>query len=428
MTKNIAIWCGLTLAFISPAWAGNGNMLHGFGPVNSSMGGAGAGLSVDDPIGTLAFNPALMSQTEGSQVSFAVEFFQDDPEIHATLNGGPSGTSNASTQLGILPAFGFTSASADSKWSFGFGLIAIAGFRTDWPEDPGSVLFDTPPGGFGRIYTDHRVTKIPLAVAFEVNDSLTLGLAVNGYVAELAIAPLPYEVTDVFNGTSFYPQGDGLVSEYAFSVQPSFLYTVNDQLTIGGSVTTDQDFNPFTWNSTIANPADPRFGKHRRLEYDLDGPLSATLGAGIKLNEKTKVAIDVTWIRYDGVSGFGSPGGIVDGVVQPFGWDNVWVQKIGVEHKVNDKLTLRAGYNHSDIPMPSENVLTATGAPGTFEHHFSLGAGYQMTENLTANLGFYYVPRSTLTGPWEDINNNRIGTLDTSNALTGVQLGLAWNF
>ena len=422
------------LALSGFAFAGNGNMLHGFGPVNSSMGGAGAGLWLDDPVGALMFNPALISSSEGHHVSFGTEFFEDDVKIEVDLynpnrNGLLSGTTHPSNQLGILPTVAYTYNPPNSDWSFGFGLIGIAGFRTDYPEDPSSILFDTPPFGFGRIYTDHRVTKIPLALSYQVTDKLAIGLSLNGYIAELAIAPLPYEVYDAQVGNDnfrYYPQGDGLDSEYAFSFQLGFHYEVNKCWSVGGSITTEQDFGDFGWNSTIANPNDPNFGQHRELGFDLDGPMIATLGVGWNANEKTQVVMDVSWIKYDGVAGFGSPGGIVDRVVQPFGWDDVWAFKIGVQHQVNEKLTLRAGYNYSDVPMPSENVLTATGAPAMFKHHFSVGMGYKITDNLTANMGFYYVPTESLEGPYLDLDNNELGRMKTSNGLKSLQVGLAW--
>ncbi len=428
MKKSAAICCSLMMVSALPAWAGNGNMLHGFGPVNSSMGGAGAGLWVDDPVGALMFNPALISASQGNFVTFGTEFFKDDYKFDVTLNDGTTGHSDPDKQVGVLPSFGFTRRMGDSRFGFGFGLIAIAGFRTDNPEDPSSILFDTPPAGFGRIWTDHRVTKIPVALSYQATDKLALGLSLNGYIAELGIAPLPYEVFDTVDGNRFYPQGDGLVSSYAWSIQPAFLYQATPNFTIGGSLTTEQDFDPFEWNSTIANPASPSFGKHRKLEYDLDGPLNATIGAGYRFNDKTSLALDVTWIKYDGVSGFGSPGGIVNRIVQPFGWDNVWAYKLGVQHKFDNKLTMRAGYNYGSRPLPAKNTLTATGAPAYFKHHFSAGLSYRITPTLSANMSAYYVPRSGATGPFEDLDNNVLGTLHTTNSLIGGLIGLTWQF
>ena len=56
-----------------PVAAGNGHTIHGVGPVNSSMGGAGVGLPVD-VVGALWANPALLTRLEGeNNLAFSVE-------------------------------------------------------------------------------------------------------------------------------------------------------------------------------------------------------------------------------------------------------------------------------------------------------------------------------------------------------------------
>ena len=257
MLKKLAVWCGLAVVVMIPVQAGNGHMLHGAAPVNSSMGGAGAGLVIE-PVGALMFNPALITGVEGNQITFGTEFFEDGINIEVTLNDGTMGTTNPTNQVGVLPSFGWMRRGEDSKWAVGFGLIAIAGFRTDYPEDPDSILFDTPPGGFGRIYTDYRVTKIPFALAYQLTPKFSLGGSLNVYLAEV--------------------------------------------------------------------------------------------------------------------------------------------------------------------------VLTATGAPATFQNHYSAGAGFQITEKVRADLGFYIVPREHVVGPFPDLDNNVLGTMDTSNKLTSVLVGLNWDF
>ena len=444
MLSRLGIVCVLMAATALPVSAGNGHMLHGFGPVNSAMAGAGAGLPME-PVGALMFNPALLAATEGHQITFATEFFEDGIEIELTLNEqgealpcrvagtcGTVGTTRPSNQIGVLPSFGWSMHQPKSKWAYGFGLIAIAGFRTDYPEDPSSIVFDTPPGGFGRIYTDYRVTKIPLALAYRVTPKLAVGGSLNAYLGELAIAPLPHRVFDeepVGDFTNrFYPQGGNLDNEISFSVQLGFFYEASPKLSIGGSITTEQDFDPYAWNSTFANPDRDDFGQAREIDFDLDGPNIATLGAGYVPNDKIRLAFDVMWIEYDGVSGFGSPGGIVDRIVFPFGWRDVWVYKAGIEYQANRRWTLRAGYNYSNSPLRDEVVLTATGAPATFENHYCAGVGFALTDKVSAQASFYIVPRNHVVGPFPDLDNNVLGTMDTSNQLTSALVGLSWSF
>jgi long-subunit fatty acid transport protein len=163
------------------------------------------------------------------------------------------------------------------------------------------------------------------------------------------------------------------------------------------------------------------------VTFDLDGPLSASFGTAITRG-KTLIAIDGMFTKYTGVEGFGSPGGVVDGIVYPFGWRNVWTFKTGVQHQATDKVVVRGGYNYSNMPLRDEVVLTMTGAPATFQHHFCGGLGIKMFPFLTAEAAFYYVPRDHVVGPFPDLENNVLGTLDESNKLTSALIGLNFRF
>lgn len=484
MLKRTAVVCALLAIVAMPAWAGNGHMLHGFGPVNSSMAGAGAGLWVE-PAGAVMFNPALLTQCEGTQVTIGTEFFEDDVTIEVVLNERGAGTfqgrnvgdvgiTKPPNEIGVLPTIGWAMHKPGSKWSVGFGLVAVAGFRTDFPENFDSILFANPrDGGFGRIFTDYRVTRIPFAFGYQATDKLALGFSLNAYLGQLAIAPLPFIIFDPGvladpnvgpanppgtgspQGTRFYAEGANLVTETAFAVQAGFLYTVSPTFSIGGSYTSEQDYDNYTWVSTFASPDLENFGENRPLDYDLDGPWNATVGVGYKPNPKTDVAFDVMYIEYAGVSGFGSPGGVVydpatqgpapwipgvdpepdpgvtpgiGGNVFPFGWNDVWVYKVGVQYRANPTWTLRAGFNYSSNPIRGEVVLSATGAPAMFREHYTAGVGYQVTPQFRLDASFYIVPEESATGPYPNLFNQSLGTITTSNGLTGALVGFNWTF
>lgn len=411
-----------------PTWArAQGAMLHGFGPINSAMGGAGTALP-NESLGALAFNPALISGVKGNQLSFSTEFFKDDIKIRTTV-GTLTGEANPNSHLSVVPAFGWMSRKPDSKMSIGFGLIGIAGFGTDYKEDNASILFATPPVGFGRIWTSLAVTKIPLAVAYQVTPKLSLGVSFNTYVGQFAVAPIPHIPFDVSaNGDRWYPETGKANQQFAFAGQFGFHYQATPSMSVGASITTAQNFSPYTWNSSIADPTSPNFGLHRKYSYDLDGPMVISFGMAMKPGQKTQVAIDGMFTKYKGVAGFGSPGGIVDRIVYPFGWRNVWTVKAGVQHEATEKATLRLGYNYSQMPLRSEVVISATGAPATFQHHFCGGFGYKVFPFLEMNASFYYVPRQHLVGPFPDLDNVSRGTIDESNRLTSALVGFNFRF
>jgi long-chain fatty acid transport protein len=408
------------------AWA-QGHMLHGVGPVNSAMGGAGVALP-NESIGALTFNPALIADAKGNQISFITEFFQDGIKIDTTL-GTLTGHTDAPSQLGVIPAFGWMLRDPSKKFALGFGLLAIAGFGTDYPADSASLLFAPAPGGFGRIYTDYRETKIPVAFAYQVTPKLAIGASFNLYLGEFAVAPLPYKFFDVDpSNNRYYPEAGKLRRSWAAAGQFGFYYQATPKMNIGASYTTPQNFQTYVWNSTIATPASLQYGQPRTVSFDLDGPMIVSFGTGLKPSAKTSIAIDGMFTKYKGVHGFGGPGGIVNGVVDPFGWRNIWTFKAGLQHIATEKLTVRAGYNYSQMPLRPEVVLSATGAPATFQHHFCGGIGLKMFPFLEAEASFYFVPRQHVVGPFPDLNNVSQGTIDESNKLTGALIGLNFRF
>jgi long-chain fatty acid transport protein len=404
-----------------------GASLHGFGPINSSMGGAGVAVP-QDSLNALGFNPALVTQVQGNQISFTTEFFKDDIQIRTTF-GSLVGEANPTSHLTIAPSFGWMLRDPTKKLALGFGLIAVAGFGTDYPEDPASILFAQPPNGFGRIWTGYQVTKIPVAFGYQVTPKLALGASLNVYVGQFSVAPLPYEVFDTAaNGDRWYPEAGKPSQKFAVAPQIGFFYQATPMLSVGASFTAPQNFSPYEYNSTIADPSSRAFGQHRRLEYDLDGPMVISFGTGLTLSPNTSLAIDGMFTKYEGVNGFGSPGGIVNRVVQPFGWRNVWTFKTGVQHALNEKLTVRGGYNYSQMPIVASKVISATGAPATFQHHITGGLGMKIFPFLSAEVAAYYVPRQHLVGPFPDLDNNVLGTLDESNTLKSALIGLNFRF
>jgi long-chain fatty acid transport protein len=405
-----------------------GASLHGFGPVNSSMGGAGVALP-EDSLNALGFNPALLTAAEGNQISFTAEFFKDDIQIHTTF-GSLSGDAHPSSQLTIAPSFGWMVRDPRKKMALGFGLIGVAGFGTDYPQDNASILFAQPPGGFGRIYTGYQVTKIPVAFGFQVSPKLSVGASLNIYVGQFYVAPLPDGTFDTAaNGDRWYPEAGKPSQKFAAAAQVGFVYQATPMVSVGASVTTPQNYAPYEYNSTIADPTSRSYGLARRLSYDLDGPMVVSFGTGLKSpNKKMQIAVDGMFTKYKGVHGFGSDGGIVNGIIEPFGWRNVWTIKAGVQQQVSDTLTVRVGYNYSQMPLRGEVVISATGAPATFQHHITGGFGMKIFPFLTAEASAYYVPRQHVTGPFPDLQNRVLGTLDESNRLISGLIGLNFRF
>jgi long-chain fatty acid transport protein len=419
MARRILIVGACMLLAALPALAGNGHFLHGVGAVNSSMGGVSTGLPVE-VIGALNDNPALLTELDDYQVAFGVEVFKDGPQATASFASPPPGftsdgpfTTKGHSQLGVLPAIGFSYHPKGADWAAGFGLLAVAGFRTDWPQDSNNPIFRPQPDGFGAVKTDLAILKIPFSFAYRVSPKLSLGINLDLYQGALAISPLPPAFPLCTGSTSsfravdcFYSPAENQVTSYAVALQPSLFYRFADGWSVGLSYTSPQHFPDYRWNSFNAQPytnsplvPNPHFGEARTISWKLDGPQLAAAGLGWQPNPQTKIGLDVRWVDYAATKGAGGPGGFKqDRSLNDIGWRSIWIGAIGAEYRATPKVTLRAGFNYSQTPIRSEVAFTSLGTPPTFKDHYCLGVGLNLTNHLEANLSSYYAPRHSVSG------------------------------
>ena len=419
------------LACVPTAGYAQGHMLHGVGAVNSSMGGAGVALPIES-LGALAFNPALIMAGEGNQVSFSTEFFKDGLQVDTRV-GTLRQQIRPLLQVGVVPAFGWTMRAPNGRVALGFGLLGVAGFRTDYPQDNANVLMLVQPAGFGRVATDYQLTKIPIALAFQVSPRLSIGASFNLYRGTLVIIPLPVTTPDYDSaGQPYLPWAANPVSRFGTGGQFGFTYKASDSVEVGASYQTYAKFKRYEWSATNNNPTSPQFGLARTIGIQWDAPSMVTFGIGIHLTSRTQVAVDGQMTKYDNVEGLGGPGGVdtVNKKLVGVGWRNIWSFKAGVQHQVSDKLVMRAGFNYSQTPIRAEIVETSMGTPATFQKHFTLGMGMQLAPHVSADAGFYIVPREHIRGPILSLQTGTVpnSELDMSNRITSFQMALNFRF
>jgi len=437
-SRLLVLLVGLTLL---PGMArAQGHLLHGIGAVNSAMGGAGVALE-EESLNALHENPALLVKTEGNQISFASEFFKPGLRVDSRV-GTRTASTDATEQLGVIPAFGWIAHDPSGKMGMGFGLLGVAGFRTDYPQDSGNVLLVPQPEGFGRVATDLTITKIPVAFALQVNPKLALGASINAYRGMLAISPLPVVIPDVVNGVGILPAAANQVASWGFGLQLGMLYDMSPMASIGASITTKQKFQQYHWNSTNANPLSASYGAARPLTFNLDGPATVTVGVGLKPNPKMRMAIDARYVKYEGVAGIGDVGGVdvVNHRLIGIGWRNIWAGMAGIQYQATPALAVRAGFNYAQTPIRQDvtgaaalttgSAVTSMGTPATFQKHFTAGLGMMMNPHMGFDMGFYIVPRETVSGPILSLYQGVIpnSQIDMSNKITSMQIALNFKF
>ncbi len=139
----------------------------------------------------------------------------------------------------------------------------------------------------------------------------------------------------------------------------------------------------------------------------MEQPWEVAIGMGYELTDQVTITGDYRYIAW----------GLAEGY-KDFGWENQSVYALGFEFRPNKQFRFRGGYNYADSPIKdvsgemgslltdvqgtyvfnqAVSMLNMVGFPAIATTHFTLGAGYDFTENLTIDGAFMYAPETEVT-------------------------------
>ena len=386
----------------TPAAATDGHYLHGVGAVNSSMGGAGVA-APRSLLGTFYLNPAGLMAFDGYRIEFGFEMFKADRTVASNLPGLGSGSTRSKSEYTPIPAMGVSYRLNNDKVVVGLGAVGVGGFGVDYPQDNTNPVLGPAPNGFGQVYSNYSYLQIAPSIAWAVTPKLWLGGAVNVNWASLAVVPNPTAspAASMANGMPVLYYSDAAASDgaFGFGFQLGAMYKINDIISLGASYSSTQVFDEFVWNSVYKNPNLTTFGQARVDSFQMDAP--AVIAGGIGLNPLPGLSLagDVRWITYSSTEGFEKSGFDPTGKVLGFGWEDIMVIAVGGEYWVTESFALRAGYNHSDNPIPDDLSFYNIPAPAIVQDHFTFGLGLKPGRRSEISLGYYYVPENSQSGP-----------------------------
>ena len=157
------------------------------------------------------------------------------------------------------------------------------------------------------------------------------------------------------------------------------------------------------------------FSKYRGLfaeEGGFDIPSNFTVGASWWVTPALVLALDYQKIYYSDAKSVNNPSALIGNCAMMgdrdaclggsngagFGWQDVDVWKCGVQYQIDQRWTVRAGYNHSDNPIRPQDVTFNILAPGVMEDHYTAGATYSMGADGAISGFFMYAPTVSVTG------------------------------
>jgi len=414
------------------AQATNGMLMEGYGPISTGMGGAS--MAFDNGAAAMANNPATLGLMEDGTSRLDVAIGGLHPSVTSKMAGMPDANSGGKSYF--MPAGGWVK--KDGPLAYGIGVFAQGGMGTEYTANDwvgaGSGKPSRSEVGVGNLIVplSYNVTPdlniagsldfvwggMDLQMAMSAGQMGALAAGGNLTATGAGAAGLPFFLGGATNvgyfnftdGSSF----SGKANSTGFAGKLGMTYKVNPQLTVGatyhsktslGDMTTDGAQMSLIDNAGTMGPAGTTYTLNGKVSIvNFQFPETYGIGMALQANDDLMVAIDYKRIGWANVMKnfqmtFSSTdmGGIFMDMKMPQNWVDQDVFNIGLAYRTSPELTLRAGANLANNPVPDSTVNPLF--PAIVKDHFTVGAGYTLSKVSEVNASLVYVPKVTVTAP-----------------------------
>ncbi len=350
----------------------------------SGMGNAYAGGSAAaEDASTIFFNPAGMAYIQGTQAVGAVHLIKPNAEFH---NKGslapvvlvkPLGDEGPNAgDLAFVPNMYFKT-DLNENVKLGLGINAPFGLKTEYDKE-----------WLGRFQADMSEVKtinINPAIAFKINDQLSLGFGISAMWAE---ATLTRAVNfPVATQGSVKIKGD----DWGFGYNLGAIYQATADTRIGLAYRSKVEQH-LDGDAKFRRPAGIPFAAapDGDVTADVSLPASLSLSAFSRLNDKWELMGDVTWTRwsqFERLAIYRNSGALL--TETPENWENTMRYSVGVNYLYSDAIKLKAGLAYDEEAIKDE--FRTARIPGNDRKWLALGASYVMSPKSKFDVGYSHL-------------------------------------
>ena len=399
------------------ALATNGMLMEGYGPISTGMGGASQ--AIDHGNAAMAQNPATLGMMPDGSSRLDVAFGVLGPDVNSSIPAYGMNAKSGGTSY-VMPALGY--AKRNGALTYGVGMFAQGGMGTEYEAT--SFM-----GAGMPARSELGVGNVLFPVAYQVNSNLTVGatlkfmwasldmiMAASGpQLAGLAqasgVAPtgnlamaLPSLAAAPLARISFSDENKftGAAKSTGFGASLGATYKVNKDVMLGASYQFKSGLDDMKTASSAASISAGGFVDNGQITViDFQMPAVLAVGASWQASPALLLAADVKYIGWaDSMKSFkmrydsSGMGGSVS-FAMPQEWKDQAVLNLGLAWKANEQLTLRAGLNLADNPIPDTYVNPLF--PATVKNHVTLGLGYKVSDAGEFNASVTMAPKVTVT-------------------------------
>jgi long-chain fatty acid transport protein len=420
-TLSLAVTLASTQIFAS-GFALNEQSISGMG-----TGFAGRSSSADDA-STVFGNPAGMARLKGQQITGGIAAIDASSDISDT-SGRSSGTNKGDMVPFTSVPMGFYTNKINDEWAFGLGVYAPFGLITDYEN-----------GFQGRAFgskSEVKVITLQPTVSYAFNDKVSIGFGptinrISGTLESDIALPIPRT-----GDNNVEIKGDDTALGFNAGVLVQATDTTRVGLTYHSKVNYKLDGHT---DVTAGTGVPPQVLKSNRYDASLkiETPESYDLSVTQDINDAWKLYAGATWTRWsrlkditvnnEGVtalSGGALAPQIVGTIKEDQNWHDTWAYAVGTSYQLNKQWVLRTGLSFDQ--SPTNNTDRSPRIPTGDRTIFSVGAGFNPTDDWTIDVAYSYLKE-------ESVTVNRSNALGQSynakyeNSANGFGVGATYRF
>ncbi|XXJ20271.1 OmpP1/FadL family transporter [Desulfovibrio caledoniensis] len=372
---------------------------------NRALGMGTANYATGNDASVVAYNPALMTKLEGTtNVYGGVTAVSPSSDVY--INGQKNQTQN---QVFGVP-HGFVTHKINDDWSLGVGVFTRFGLGTDYNSTwPGATLIK-----------DALLETFSMnpTVAYKVNDKLSVAGGIEIIKGSFTVRK---DLSPTIGGGNVVTD----VDDTALAFNLALAYDVNDMLTVGLTYRSPVHFVG-RGSVEVSNAGGVANGKGDAT-MTADFPASYTVGLGLKPMDDLTFEFDVVytqWEQFDRIEFDFTNSGLPDSN-EDFNYKSTWRFQLGAEYQFTDVFAMRAGYVYDQTPIRHEYASPML--PANDRQMFTLGAGYKW-DAWTVDVAGMYIITKERTG-MSMTNGYQTYTADFKNGRTwGLGTSIGYSF
>ncbi len=338
-------------------WAADGNELHAIGAIQLGLGGAGVASPYDAT--WVLHNPASMVDLE-CRADFNFELIRID------VKAEPKGFSLAANpfageqrDIALIPIPSFAVVYPLARGTLGFGVFGMQGTMQEYAE-PRTLLALW---GNGDRRSNFELVRMPLAYAYRFDNGWAIGAAAVPVAARFRTDSITLRLAEAKGNHSWdYAAG--------FGVQLA-LYKRWAKWGLGAN-----------WSSRVWMDDFDKY-KDDVLTSNFDMPQEIQAGVAYRPAPDWEILVDYKWIEWSETNMLGRR--TVEGGL---GWQNQHIGKLGVNHDINDRWSVRTGVSIGESPIQDEAIFANALTPGSARRHWGVGASYVINERMALHAAF----------------------------------------